>query len=76
MTYDAEAMERVLKLRAIMNDWLRHRSAQQRDRDMQVHLAEARGPMQNARFIRCAYNFAIRLRSSRTAPEAHHADRG
>ena len=73
MTYDPEAMERVLKLRAIMNDWLSRRSAQQRDRDMQVHLAEARGPIQNALLLRHAYNFAIRLRTSQTAPEAHHA---
>lgn len=73
MTCDPEAIERVLKLRAIMNDWLRRRSAQQRDRDMQVHLAEARGPIQNAFLLRHAYNFAIRLRSTRTGPEAQHA---
>ena len=70
MTYDPEAMERVLKLRAIMNDWLRQRSAQQRDRDMQVHLAEARGPIQNALLLRHAYNFAIRLRSIQLRDEA------
>ena len=73
MTCDPEAIERVLKLRAIMNDWLRRRSAQQRDRDMQVHLAEARGPIQNAALLRHAYNFAIRLRANRTNSEAHHA---
>lgn len=73
MTYDAEAMERILKLRAIMNDWLKRRSAQQRDREMQVHLAEARGSIQNALLLRQAYNFAIRLRAIRTDPEAHHA---
>ena len=69
-TYDPEAMVRVLKLRAIMNDWLRKRSAQQRDRDMQVHLAEARGPIQNAILLRHAYNFAIRLRSIKLRDEA------
>lgn len=69
MTYDPEAMERVLKLRAMMNNWLRSRTAQQRDRDMQVHLAEARGPIQNAFLLRHAYNFAIRLRSIRLRDE-------
>jgi len=73
ITCDPEAMERVLKLRALMNDWLRKRTAQQRDREMQGHLAEARGPIQNALLLRHAYNFAIRLRSSRTDPEANHA---
>ena len=70
MTHDPEAMERVLRLRAIMNDWLRTRSAQQRDRDMQVHLAEARGSIQNAFLLRHAYNFAIRLRSMQRRDDA------
>ena len=70
MTCDPEAIERVLKLRAIMNDWLRRRSAQQRDRDMRVHLAEAREPIRNAILLRCAYNFAIRLRSMQLRDEA------
>ena len=73
MTCDPEVMERVLKLRAIMNDWLRSRSAQQRDRDMQVYLAEARGTIQNALLLRSAHNFAIRLRASRTNSEVHYA---
>jgi len=73
MTYDREAMERALKLRAIMNDFLNKRSAEQRDRDMQIYLAEARGPIQNAVLLRHAFNFAIRLRASRTNPEVQHA---
>jgi hypothetical protein len=52
---------------------MQRRSAQQRDRDMQVHLAEARGPIQNALLLRRAYNFAIRLRLNRTDSEPDHA---
>ena len=48
---DPATLERVEKLRLLMNDYIRNQSAPHRDRILQVHLAQARGPGRNLRLL-------------------------
>lgn len=66
---DPGTQQRVLRLRAIMADYLRRVTPQERDRRMQIHLAQARGPAANARLLRSSTNLAIRLRRRRMEGE-------
>ena len=63
--------ERAMQVRRIMNESLRQRTPQDRDRTMQVHMAQARGATANAFLLRCAMNFAIRLRKTQTGTDVH-----
>lgn len=56
-----ETSQRALQLRHIMNDFIRNRPPQERDRSMQVHLAQARGPVGNAVALRRLMDFTLRL---------------
>lgn len=49
--YEEETAERAARLRQMMNDYIRSMTPQERDRMMQVHLAQARGPMHNAKLL-------------------------
>lgn len=61
--YDRETRARAERLRVMMNDYIRNMTDAERDRLMQIHLAEARGPEMNAFLLRKAMNLAIRMRA-------------
>ena len=61
---DADCIERAVRLRQMMNEYLRNRTPQQRDRIMQIHLAQARGPLANALLLRQMANFMIRAKKA------------
>jgi len=60
-----ENLERADRLRQLMNDAIRNLSPQERDRRMQIHLAQARGPLANAKLLCDATNLAIRMNASK-----------
>jgi len=71
--FDSTALARAMRLCVLMNDHIRNMAPPDRDRMMQVHLAEARGPEMNAQLLRHAMNFAIRIRVARAGNEvANH----
>ena len=45
---DPETMARAVRLRRLMDASLANQTPQERDRIMQMHLAQARGPLRNA----------------------------
>ena len=49
-------LDRAMHLRRMMNEFLRGRSPQERDRMIQSHLAQARGPVMNALLLRKTTN--------------------
>ena len=49
-------IQRAIKLRKIMNDYIRNKTPQERDRMMQIHLAQARGTKMNAQLLRHSMN--------------------
>lgn len=51
-TTDPDTLERAVRLRRMTADYLRAMSPQERDRMMQVHLAQARGPQKNLELLR------------------------
>jgi len=64
-----EAHARATLLCDLMNAAIRNTSPQQRDRNMQVHLAQARGPIANAELLRASMNTSLKLKQSRTDGE-------
>lgn len=48
---DPAMLERAATLRQMMNDHIRNLSPYQRDRILQIHLAQARGPARNLRLL-------------------------
>ena len=48
---DQESIERAGRLRRVINEHLRNRTPQERDRTMQVFLAQARGPLRNVMLL-------------------------
>ncbi len=48
---DPAMLERAAALREMMNDYIRNLSPHQRDRKLQIHLAQARGPVRNLRLL-------------------------
>ena len=63
MTEDEAAMvERAVKLRKMTAEYLRDMTPQQRDRMLQTHLAQARGPMGNIVLLRQMTAFIFRAR--------------
>ena len=69
--HDKEAIERAMRLRRIMNEYLRTRTPQERDRTMQVHLAQARGPVRNAMLLFEMTAMLLRARQTVQAKEQH-----
>ena len=61
--FDRDTVKRAMRLRELMNEYLRTRSPQERDRTMQAHLAQARGPVQNAVLLRQMTNAMLKVRS-------------
>ncbi len=63
---DEEMAERAMCLRQMMNEFLRRMTPQERDRNMQVHLAQARGKARNGDLLRQATDRALRIVAARS----------
>ncbi len=63
---DQESIERAVRLRRMMNEYLRNRTPQERDRTMQIHLAQARGSVANVLGLRQMTNFIMQMRRAQT----------
>ncbi len=61
---DADTMTRATRLCEMMNEFITQMPPWKRDRMMQIHLAQARGPMENARLLAAMTNAMIQLRSA------------
>jgi hypothetical protein len=68
-TDDRDTIERATRLRRIMNEFITTMTPQQRDRVMQVHLAQARGPVRNGDLLRQAVDRALRIRAAQSTTE-------
>ena len=63
-THDEGTIERAMRLRRIMDEYLRTRTPQERDRTMQVHLAQARGPVGNITLLRKMTATMLRIKKA------------
>ncbi len=70
--HDEETAERGARLIGMMNERLRSITPQERDRTMQVHLAQARGPARNAMLL-CDM-MAMLLRARQTVQPEERQD--
>ncbi len=70
-THDEGTIERAMRLRRMMNEHLHMRTPQERDRTMQVHLAQARGPVRNAMLLFEMTAMLLRARQTAQAKEQH-----
>ncbi len=64
-TTDPDTLERAVRLRRMTADYLRAMSPQERDRMMQVHLAQARGPAKNLELLRSMTAMMVRIKKAR-----------
>lgn len=64
-TDDRDTIEGAMRLQRLMNEYLSTMTPQERDRLMQIHLAQARGPVRNAMLL-CEMT-AMLLRARQTA---------
>lgn len=64
-THDRANVERATRLCQMMNDRLRTMTPQERDRMMQIHLAQARGPVRNGDLLRQAVDRALDIQVAR-----------
>jgi len=64
-TTDPDTLERAVLLRRMTADYLRAMSPQERDRMMQVHLAQARGPAKNLELLRRMTAMMVRIKKAR-----------
>ena len=70
MTIDSDTIERAMRLRRMTRDMLANMSPQERDRMLQQHLAQARGPVRNAILLRQMTAMVLRAREAAQAREA------
>ncbi|MBU0718947.1 MAG: hypothetical protein KJ749_11915 [Planctomycetes bacterium] len=68
-----ETAERAMQLRRMTAERLRTMTPQERDRVMQVHLAQARGPVANAMLMRQLTATMLRIKKTRQETESDHA---
>jgi hypothetical protein len=68
--------ERAVKLRQMTAEYLRNMTPQQRDRMMQVHLAQARGPIGNITLLRRLTASMLRIKRHRESINAEAKDAG
>ncbi len=61
---DPDTLERAVRLRLMTAEYLRAMSPQERDRMMQVHLAQARGPAKNLELLRSMTAMMVRIRKA------------
>ncbi len=66
---DPDTIKRAMRLRRIMNEFITTMTPQERDRVMQVHLAQARGPIGNGEALRLLTNAFIRARKTHPSPK-------
>ena len=66
---DKETVARAEQLRRMMTDYLRNMSDAERDRMLQVHLAQARGGLLNAELMRRMTAFILRARAAQHTKE-------
>lgn len=67
---DPDTIERAVRLRRMTADYLRAMSPQERDRMMQVHLAQARGPAKNLELLRSMTAMMVRIRKAQREQDA------
>ncbi|MCH7925698.1 MAG: hypothetical protein IIC51_09210 [Planctomycetes bacterium] len=67
---DQDATERAVRLRRMTAEYLRAMSPQERDRMMQVHLAQARGPAKNLELLRSMTAMMVRIRKAQREQDA------
>ena len=65
--YDSATIARAMRLRRMTAEYVRDMKPQERDRLMQVHLAQARGPIKNRMLLRQMTAAALRIRKGRQA---------
>ncbi len=61
---DPDTLERAVRLRRMTAEYLRAMSPQERDRMMQVHLAQARGPAKNLELLRRMTAMMVRIKKA------------
>jgi len=61
---DPDTIKRAVQLRKKTARWLKAMPPQQRDRMMQVHLAQARGPVANITLLRQMTSIMLRIKNS------------
>ncbi len=71
-TIDDDTVKRAMRQCELMNEYLRTMTPQQRDRNMQVHLAQARGPVGNAILLRQMTGMMIRLKQAQRSSESRN----
>ena len=70
MPTDPDTIARAVQLREMTRDMLANMSPQERDRMMQRHLAQARGPVRNAVLLRHMTAMILRARKAAQVQEA------
>ena len=68
---DPSTIERAMQLRRMTSEFVRNLTPQQRDRMMQIHLAQARGPIENAMLLRQMTAAILRIRKERQTEPDH-----
>lgn len=65
--FEPATIERAMRLRRMTAEHVRDMKPHERDRLMQVHLAQARGPIKNAMVLRQMTATILRIRKGRQA---------
>jgi hypothetical protein len=63
--YESATIERATRLRRMTAEYVRDMKPHERDRLMQVHLAQARGPIKNVMLLRQMTATVLRIRKGR-----------
>ncbi len=70
---DADIIKRAMRLRRMTAEYLRAMTPQERDRMMQIHLAQARGPLANMMLLRRMTATMVRIKKAQQDAESEHA---
>ena len=71
---DPDTIDRAVRLRQMTAEYLRSMTPQERDRLMQIHLAQARGPEANAMLLRRMTASMLRIKKAQQEAESEHAE--
>ncbi len=71
---DTDQGKRAERLWTLMDDYIKRMTPQQRDRILQVHLAQARGPVRNLRLLCDSTALLLRARRTIQTMEEPHVD--
>ncbi len=69
---DPESLERAERQFRTIGEYLTHETPQERDRRLQVFLAQARGPLKNLRLLLESTAFLLRARRAMQSPDTRH----